>query len=1153
MSGRQSFTPPTLGGQGGRTGQPTGASTRIIGGEAATQTPQAPRGNENSAGRGGRNAPPNAGVFVFTADGSRDASAEGGGSGGGGRARGGESGHVGGGGRTAEHGEGRPTLPAAPAATPLESQQPATPLESQQPRTKRRRGGTSKRDKVKENARVPIARAVIACYSPDTREATLKSLATTHPGVEARYVRGYLGSLSEGLKQSADSNELGRAVCDVVAGLDKTHAGRFNESGTQTYTERERRDAISARLRGTLSQQQCENTYGVSVAVTKRDVKQAVETLQQNRSLRAAQLDADGGRRLRGDTDELERCSKSLRDASPSEIEIEDATLVLSKEGVLNGRRGPPPALSPETVDTLLRANSEAANMGFSRGLRALGKVGATVAASVGGRDAEIHMSQTWVSKARQQAALRGTQTSLLKPQCISQGRARARQPWLTDAFFDKLEALYEKHQAAGRLLGAVPEPHQLFNFDEVGVDSQGCYRSALVTRQPNGAAASEQGAWRLTTGEHSTFWTTMGIVSRADCSFPVPPLVIKSSAKNHAEHKLHLPSNWTVLSSPSGFLTRDISGLAAQHIAAYSRPLPGQMSFYFVDGYDSHHGSAFLEALMYKRDLAVDEEAARRAAAAAGNEYADPREQVGEVIYLRSMNSSSDQPNDCGPNAAFKARVTNAFANFSEGFPTLPMTPPRLNIVLNEAWSALVKSGGNAVATGWSKTGLYPLNRHAENFKGEIGAMGRLLDPPLLKDSPRDVGTPTDDNDGRDGASEGATGDDSEATVRQPAAPQEPAPQQMDLSLVTPAAVRDALASTIDTIAREFRQLAGEGDPANADVLDRMEAALRAGACEGAYKAVCSEQARRALEKSVVAPAQSVKRMLDMEKAAKKLKTDPAAADAAGKGAGQNPDTRAGLVATQGTVDESRLVETHRLETKDAKATKMAASGEKKATKLMASSTIAVPILASLNGVAACGVVPLLLKCSRTALVSVLTYLKIKYENASHAKVDLSPGSKPKSTLASMITSAVGQLPGGVIVLAVAANDATATDKDGNGTSAAKRNDEADENRDPNARELPQSEGGVEVPESDDDDEFVDLCQVCGGLATTDGCAMLKCDGCMDGYHLGCLTPPLSRVPDGDWWCPQCLAPGSGAAVTRATAATGEAVVVSGSDMDEG
>ena len=30
-------------------------------------------------------------------------------------------------------------------------------------------------------------------------------------------------------------------------------------------------------------------------------------------------------------------------------------------------------------------------------------------------------------------------------------------------------------------------------------------------------------------------------------------------------------------------------------------------------------------------------------------------------------------------------------------------------------------------------------------------------------------------------------------------------------------------------------------------------------------------------------------------------------------------------------------------------------------------------------------------------------------------------------------------------------------------------------------------------------------------------------CDGCDAAWHLFCLDPPLSEVPEGDWYCPKC------------------------------
>lgn len=45
--------------------------------------------------------------------------------------------------------------------------------------------------------------------------------------------------------------------------------------------------------------------------------------------------------------------------------------------------------------------------------------------------------------------------------------------------------------------------------------------------------------------------------------------------------------------------------------------------------------------------------------------------------------------------------------------------------------------------------------------------------------------------------------------------------------------------------------------------------------------------------------------------------------------------------------------------------------------------------------------------------------------------------------------------------------------------------------------------------------------CQVCDRTALLTG--MLECSCCLRGFHLKCLRPPLRKVPEGDWLCPQC------------------------------
>lgn len=55
---------------------------------------------------------------------------------------------------------------------------------------------------------------------------------------------------------------------------------------------------------------------------------------------------------------------------------------------------------------------------------------------------------------------------------------------------------------------------------------------------------------------------------------------------------------------------------------------------------------------------------------------------------------------------------------------------------------------------------------------------------------------------------------------------------------------------------------------------------------------------------------------------------------------------------------------------------------------------------------------------------------------------------------------------------------------------------------------------------DSSESDAEVEDCRLCG--RHTDE-VMLECDDCLGGFHLGCLRPPLKRVPDGDWFCPPC------------------------------
>ncbi|XP_078443841.1 methyl-CPG-binding domain 9 isoform X2 [Wolffia australiana] len=47
-------------------------------------------------------------------------------------------------------------------------------------------------------------------------------------------------------------------------------------------------------------------------------------------------------------------------------------------------------------------------------------------------------------------------------------------------------------------------------------------------------------------------------------------------------------------------------------------------------------------------------------------------------------------------------------------------------------------------------------------------------------------------------------------------------------------------------------------------------------------------------------------------------------------------------------------------------------------------------------------------------------------------------------------------------------------------------------------------------------------VCKVCG--IDKDDDSVLLCDTCDSEYHTYCLNPPLSKIPEGNWYCPSCI-----------------------------
>ena len=69
------------------------------------------------------------------------------------------------------------------------------------------------------------------------------------------------------------------------------------------------------------------------------------------------------------------------------------------------------------------------------------------------------------------------------------------------------------------------------------------------------------------------------------------------------------------------------------------------------------------------------------------------------------------------------------------------------------------------------------------------------------------------------------------------------------------------------------------------------------------------------------------------------------------------------------------------------------------------------------------------------------------------------------------------------------------------------------------------------------DEDEDVP-CTKCGEAPEPDR-IMLECDTCLRGWHMSCLKPPLTEVPESDWNCPLCTRGGDTSMAVPSAAST--------------
>eukprot|EP01127_Copromyxa_protea_P021652 TRINITY_DN751_c0_g1_i2.p1 TRINITY_DN751_c0_g1~~TRINITY_DN751_c0_g1_i2.p1 ORF type:complete len:193 (-),score=55.34 TRINITY_DN751_c0_g1_i2:68-646(-) len=61
------------------------------------------------------------------------------------------------------------------------------------------------------------------------------------------------------------------------------------------------------------------------------------------------------------------------------------------------------------------------------------------------------------------------------------------------------------------------------------------------------------------------------------------------------------------------------------------------------------------------------------------------------------------------------------------------------------------------------------------------------------------------------------------------------------------------------------------------------------------------------------------------------------------------------------------------------------------------------------------------------------------------------------------------------------------------------------------------------EEEEAKSGEEEVGECGVCKKTTTDDCGVVLICDGCDGEFHMACIKPEITEVPEGDWFCEEC------------------------------
>ena len=228
--------------------------------------------------------------------------------------------------------------------------------------------------------------------------------------------------------------------------------------------------------------------------------------------------------------------------------------------------------------------------------------------------------------------------------------------------------------------------PERNASADEVGLKGD-AEAGAQVTLVDPESGFFRTRAFQNVFSEKGAFWTTLLLISLACGVLLAFTVVHEAKAATLSKNlTLNLHEDFLVFSSVSGYMERDIFYDWVKWLIAKVDARYGNAFFLYIDGHDSHWDGEM-------------------------HQYANDRYLF--IIFLRSNASITDQPNDNGLNAKFKAAYAREYMIWRQSHSTAcPLTRPFVNEIITKAYLRMQADPTlkRCIIEGFKKTRIFPL-----------------------------------------------------------------------------------------------------------------------------------------------------------------------------------------------------------------------------------------------------------------------------------------------------------------------------------------------------------------------------------------------------------------------------------------------------------